>query len=423
MSYPSYLNQRQIIALHIGEESRGLELLNQYNPDYGKKLFAQKGYSYTSFAWVTNLVLGNDSFMAQTAPNLFNSKLLEDLGISTDKMRHGSYICYFDGKSYQLHPLRAITQFGAKIQLSKLFSQLSDIRSLVIENPFTDNPRNIIQHQIDVVDYEISVKQKQEKRKCQQEEQKNILEECEQQSIKHSKLTEIKKNPDTTPNPNVRYSVVPEYPVEFNDMYSRLSKSMGFSLQDTLKALNDHEAAKTERAKQINPILAAEPQIREMLTLARNLYDLGFSRSELNTLLGIVNPRPAVLEVSRYGKISLIIEGKQIEVKMTPLAKALFMLFLNHPEGIYLKELVDYKKEIILIYSRFTRIDDKIAIDCSINNLLNPLRNTANENLSRIKAAFMKVLDPSEAEPYLIVGPQGGKKLIQLDRSLIRFTD
>ncbi len=43
-----------------------------------------------------------------------------------------------------------------------------------------------------------------------------------------------------------------------------------------------------------------------------------------------------------------------LEIKMTPLHKALYLLFLRHPEGILLKYMPDYKQELTTIYKQLS---------------------------------------------------------------------
>ena len=41
-----------------------------------------------------------------------------------------------------------------------------------------------------------------------------------------------------------------------------------------------------------------------------------------------------------------------MEIKMEPLVKAVYLLFLKHPEGIVFKCLPDYRKELAELYKR-----------------------------------------------------------------------
>ena len=107
------------------------------------------------------------------------------------------------------------------------------------------------------------------------------------------------------------------------------------------------------------------------------------------------------------------------EVVMLPLPKTIFLLFLNHPEGILFKELIDYREEMLAIYKRITQrehIDDVLQ---SIDALCDPMNNSINEKCSRIRAAFLEVVAPHMADSYYIIGKRGGAKRIALERKLV----
>lgn len=90
------------------------------------------------------------------------------------------------------------------------------------------------------------------------------------------------------------------------------------------------------------------------------------------------------------------------EVELSPVHKAVYLLFLNHPEGIELKHLVEYRDELMDYYVRLSsHVDLQLAED-TIDRLVNPLDNAINEKCSHIKAAFTSILDPYEASYYII---------------------
>lgn len=90
------------------------------------------------------------------------------------------------------------------------------------------------------------------------------------------------------------------------------------------------------------------------------------------------------------------------EVQLSPIHKALYMLFLNHPEGIEFKNLVDYREELFVLYRKIgNRIDHDKMIE-TVNRLVNPLDNAINEKCSRIKAAFSDLMDEYQADYYII---------------------
>ena len=99
-----------------------------------------------------------------------------------------------------------------------------------------------------------------------------------------------------------------------------------------------------------------------------------------------------------------------MEIKMEPLVKAVYLLFLRHPEGIMFKYLPDYRKELSLIYSdlRPAGLTDK-ALQ-SIEDVTNPLLNSINEKCARIRGAFVGQFDNYMAKSYYIDGSRGEAK-------------
>ena len=107
------------------------------------------------------------------------------------------------------------------------------------------------------------------------------------------------------------------------------------------------------------------------------------------------------------------------EVKMDTLTKAVFLLYLKHPEGIRYKELSDYQQELEEIYSSITGREDLDSIRKSVSDLCDPLNNSINEKVSKVKKAFKDVVNEHTARFYYIDGKKGTAKRIALDRSLV----
>lgn len=107
------------------------------------------------------------------------------------------------------------------------------------------------------------------------------------------------------------------------------------------------------------------------------------------------------------------------KVKMEPLVKAIYLLYLNHPEGIAFKNLPSFRNELTRIYSKLRPYGLNNQAIKSIEDVTNPLLNSINEKCSRIRAAFMAQVDSSLADQYYIVGKSGEPKKIMLPRNLI----
>ena len=115
----------------------------------------------------------------------------------------------------------------------------------------------------------------------------------------------------------------------------------------------------------------------------------------------------------------ILLTDYQKEVKMEPIVKAVYLLFLKHPEGIAFKSLPDYRKELADIYQKIKPFGLTERAIRSIEDVTNPLLNSINEKCSRIRAAFLSEVDPTLLEQYIITGKSGEVKKVILPRDLV----
>ena len=97
-----------------------------------------------------------------------------------------------------------------------------------------------------------------------------------------------------------------------------------------------------------------------------------------------------------------ILEDYQQEVELQPVHKAVYLLFLAHPEGIEFKRLGDYREELTNYYMQTAKMMDKEKIIEGVDHLVNPLDNAINEKCSRIKKTFLEMMDEYRASYYII---------------------
>ena len=100
----------------------------------------------------------------------------------------------------------------------------------------------------------------------------------------------------------------------------------------------------------------------------------------------------------------ILVDYDNKEVEMSPVHKAVYLLFLNHPEGIEFKKLSDYRDELLGYYMATAKLMDKQTITESVDMLINPLNNSINEKCSRIKNIFLNMMDQYTANYYIISG-------------------
>ena len=99
-----------------------------------------------------------------------------------------------------------------------------------------------------------------------------------------------------------------------------------------------------------------------------------------------------------------LVDYNNKEVELQPVHKAVYLLFLAHPEGIEFKKLGNYREELTRYYMATAKLMDKEKIIEGVDHLVNPLDNAINEKCSRIKKVFMDMMDEYAASYYIISG-------------------
>ena len=100
----------------------------------------------------------------------------------------------------------------------------------------------------------------------------------------------------------------------------------------------------------------------------------------------------------------VLLDYEHKEVELQPVHKAVYLLFLAHPEGIEFKRLGEYREELTRYYMATAKLMDKEKIMEGVEHLVNPLDNAINEKCSRIKKVFLDMMDDYAASYYIISG-------------------
>ena len=112
-----------------------------------------------------------------------------------------------------------------------------------------------------------------------------------------------------------------------------------------------------------------------------------------------------------------------MEIEMGALPKAIYFLYLRYPEGIVYKHMQDYYNELLNIYRQLRPNTDEARLNLTITKVVNPLGNALNENIARIRKAFVEKFDEHLANNYIITGERGSQYSILLDRELITWEE
>lgn len=155
-------------------------------------------------------------------------------------------------------------------------------------------------------------------------------------------------------------------------------------------------------------------EVKEKVSKLR-LYGVG--NIEIEAALHEKEEVLSPLNISKDYKLFLGDDRKEIHLE--PLIKAVYLLFLNHPEGILFKCLPDYREELAIIYAKLRPWGLSNRALRSIEDVTNPLLNSINEKCARIRKTFLDILDEHVAEQYYIQGERGEAKKITLPRDLV----
>lgn len=141
-------------------------------------------------------------------------------------------------------------------------------------------------------------------------------------------------------------------------------------------------------------------------------------------LIDLIRPQTKLsrLVISKDYKL-ILPDYNNMEIKMEPLVKAVYLLFLKHPEGLIFKNLPDYRKELTNIYLQLRPNVLTERVRKSIEDVTDPTKNSINEKCARIRGAFLEKFDNHLAKNYYIDGFRAEPKIIELPRELVVWED
>jgi len=117
-------------------------------------------------------------------------------------------------------------------------------------------------------------------------------------------------------------------------------------------------------------------------------------------------------------------EYDEMEVKMPAMSRTLYILFMKlrkqGMDGIVLKNIDQYRDDIINIYNLVKPGASERRVAQSVENLCDPLSDSLNQAISRVNRCIKSVItDKKLVEQYMITGNKGKEYGIALDSELI----
>lgn len=170
-------------------------------------------------------------------------------------------------------------------------------------------------------------------------------------------------------------------------------------------------------------ILFADKSIDDLTDeIRQRIIELRKRGVQLHLLNELVEEQPTLsrLVITKDFRFFLP-DYNNMEITMSPLPKAVYLLFLKHPEGISFKQLRYYYTELLDIYKQISNRIIESNIENSIRDLTDPTKNSINEKCARIREAFLKQFDSAYAQHYYITGKRSEPKKITLPRELVEL--
>ena len=159
--------------------------------------------------------------------------------------------------------------------------------------------------------------------------------------------------------------------------------------------------------------------VKEIRDKVNALRERGMAEKLIRKIIQI-EPKLSRLVITKDMRI-LLPDYNNMEITMEPINRAVFFLFLRHPEGIFFKHLPDYRKELAEIYQMIKPLGLNDRAIRSIEDVTNPCLNSINEKCARIRGAFISQFDEDIAKYYYVNGWRGEAKKIALPRNLVMW--
>lgn len=129
--------------------------------------------------------------------------------------------------------------------------------------------------------------------------------------------------------------------------------------------------------------------------------------------------RPSRLSIRGESRKIHFADLSDVELRLTPLEKTLYLLFLKEKNGLMLNELYDHREWIKETYRKIGNPRTVAEMENSIRQLTDPTEGSASEKISKIRRKITALTGEDLAKHYVIEGPVGQKKKIALNRELV----
>lgn len=207
-----------------------------------------------------------------------------------------------------------------------------------------------------------------------------------------------------------------------NKLLERVIEEYFFTLQQLLDEILD--SGNYDKSHLTTTILSPTDQDNVLFSISRD-YDSGIRFSITGnkcTPLPYTTPSRLIITPGTY-RVQL--SDYNLEIHFTAQVKALYVLFLNHPEGIPMNQIYDLKDEYTRLYMCFTNRSDVDRLRAGVENLFDVYnRNTIDVKKSQCNRAIREVIPNEDLQKYYVIEVHHNlPHKINLDRSLVSMPD
>ena len=202
-------------------------------------------------------------------------------------------------------------------------------------------------------------------------------------------------------------------------MWGRILRHFSLNEDKSIEAFDESNASEktAEEIAEEQSLIETAKVLRELRMTVQKLRLEGVSLMAIHEFIDKQEPLSRMIITPDY-RIFLP-DYNDMEIEMGALPKAIYFLYLRYPEGIIYKHMQDYYNELLNIYRQLRPNTDEARLNLTITKVVNPLGNALNENIARIRKAFVEKFDEHLANNYIITGERGSQYLIPLNRDLI----